>query len=145
MTFLFLLLLLAIFTAFVMLTGFLLLPWSKTRPFGLYAMMVEPGAVAALVLAGFLWEKLNALNVWRPQSDLGDWIVLGFMAGWFGSAATLGALCGFALATWIWWRFSPEPYRPLLISWYRKITTTQFPLRQRWGRSQSAASGNLES
>jgi hypothetical protein len=135
MQMLFLMLLLAILTACSLDIGVILLYWKKTRPLGLYACLVEPGGVAGLALSAYLWQSLaSSLASGNLNHDAGwiTWAFLGLIFVWLGAGAVIGALSGFVLATWLWWRFSPEPYRPKIESAYRSFVAGSFWYRPRW-------------
>jgi hypothetical protein len=123
-----------VLTPCCVITGSVLLIWKKTRPLGLYVLMVEPGAVCGLILAVLVWAKLP--HAVKSESQWVSLAIVGLLFLWLGFATLMGAIAGLALAAWLWWRFSPEPYRPLLTRWYVSLTTIPFPLRQRWGRPQ---------
>lgn len=126
------LVLVAAFTALNLLTGIILLPWRKTRPFGLYALFVEPGGVAGLVVAGFLWTEFRPLIQPYQLADWLGWALMALALLWLGVGAAIGAISGFALATWLWWRFSPEPYRSKIVNGYRRFLNMAPFHRQRW-------------
>jgi|SRR5579875_3722683 len=136
------LLLLAVFTAMNVVTGIILLLWRKTRPFGFYAMLVEPGGVIGFLVAALLWREFLVL-VLRYESPGPDWmvwtiIILAIILDVAG--AVIGALSGFALATWLWWRFSPEPYRPKIENAYRSFVAGSFWYRPRWNTRKEPSS-----
>jgi hypothetical protein len=135
-----LLFLLAVFTALNLLAGFILLYWRNTRPFGLYALLVEPGGVAGLLVAALLWREFLNLIV-RYQTLGSDWMVWALVVVavvWLGAGAVAGGVSGFALATWLWWRFSPEPYRSKIVNGYRRFVTMPPFHRQRWKQRREA-------
>jgi hypothetical protein len=139
MQFMLLIMLLAIVTAVSLVAGIILLPWKRTRPFGLYALLVEPGGVAGLICAAFIWGKLYNPSVSSQESQWVEWAVVGLLAFWLGSSSILGAISGFALATWLWWRFSPEPYRGSLVKGYSRLIAMKPWHRQRWGKRKDTA------
>jgi len=143
-----LLAILAVVTALILLTGIILLFWRRTRPFGLYTLLVEPGAVAGLVIGEFIWWEFIRLihPLLNPSQQLPDWtawILVAVAVTWLGITALCGALSGFALATWLWWRYSPEPYRSKLVAAYKKFVTMQPIFRQRWSQHRDEISGDL--
>jgi|HubBroStandDraft_1064217.scaffolds.fasta_scaffold147032_2 hypothetical protein len=134
MQFMLFVMLLVIATALSMLVGIILLPWRKTRPFGLYALLIEPGGVAGLVVASFVWEKMYSLVPTLNQPQWAGWAVVLLLGAWLGLGLALGAVSGFTLATWLWWKFSPDPYRPLLVNGYCHLLAMRPWHRQRWGK-----------
>jgi hypothetical protein len=126
-------------TPLCLIAGIVLIIWQKTRPLGLYVLMIEPGGVVGLILAVVAWGRFLHPVGFGNETESMVWIVVGLMFLWFGFGALVGALAGFTLATWLWWRYSPEPYRPLITKWYRSISATRFPFRQRWGRAHAAS------
>ncbi|HTV06605.1 MAG TPA: hypothetical protein VME86_14645 [Acidobacteriaceae bacterium] len=130
-------LLLAILTACSLDIGAILLYWKKTRPLGLYALLVEPGGVAGLALSAYLWQLLPSLFVSGDLNHGAGWItwaLIGLFFIWLGGGAAIGTISGFVLATWLWWRFSPEPYRPKIESAYRSFVAGSFWYRPRWNK-----------
>jgi MFS family permease len=136
--------LLAIMTALSVVAGVVLLPWRKTRPFGLYALLVEPGGAAGLFVAGFLGGRLYSLVSTAHQTQWVEWAVILLMVAWLGLGLALGTASGFALATWLWWRFSPDPYRPFLVKGYHRFITMSPWYRQRWGKTSDSRTHTAE-
>ncbi len=125
-------LLVAVVTGLCILVGLCLLTFRKTRPFGLYALFAEPGLVAGACCA--VWLFLQAEARWlHSDSPVFSAVVLGLGLLVLSIGALFGVIAGFALATWLWWRFFPDPYKPLLIRRYRKFVSMPPPFRQRWG------------
>lgn len=150
MQIMFILFLMAAFTAVCLIVGISLLFWRKTRPLGLYALMVEPGGVLGLVLAAFIWREFLSLirpNLGPRQNlDWVAWMLIVLALVWFGTAAIAGVVAGFSLATWLWWRFSPEPYRSKIVSWYKRFLAMPPLHRQRWSqRRDTRLSAPLDS
>jgi hypothetical protein len=149
MQIMFILFLAASFTALCLLVGIGLLFSRKTRPFGLYAMMVEPGSVLGLAVAALIWTAFisairPALDQPRPNPDWTALALVAVAAVWFSAAAIAGAVAGFALATWLWWRFSPEPYRSKIVDGYRRfVSTVRSWHRPRWNESPNEASTDV--
>lgn len=138
---------LAVVTALILLVGAILLFWRRTRPFGFYALLVEPGAVVGLVVGGFLWwEFLHLIQTsLGPPDEVSNWVAWSLTAVailWLGLAAIAGTISGFVLATWLWWRFSPEPYRSKLVTGYKRFVTMPPIFRQRWNQRQDAVAAN---
>lgn len=144
-----LILLLAMLTACSMDVGVILLFWKKTRPIGLYALLVEPGGVTGLALSAYLWERLSTPLLsggMNHGSGWLSWATIGFFFIWLGAGAVVGAISGFVLATWLWWRFSPEPYRSKIVDGYRRFVAMSSWYRPRWNqhRKPDEASFNSE-
>ena len=130
-------LLLAAVTMVSLAEGLILLFWRKTRPIALYALFVEPGAVAGLIFGFFVWEQFFAKfgAYLRPPDQHAQSAAIALILVtllWLGVTSTTAAVVGFALATWLWWHFSPEPYRPKIVNAYQRLIAGSFWHRPRW-------------
>ncbi len=125
-------LLVAVVTGLCILVGLCLLPFRKTRAFGLYALFTEPGLVAGACCAIWLFLQFSARWL-HPHSQIFAAILLGLGLLVLTIGAFFGVVAGLALATWLWWKFFPDPYKPIVVRRYRKFVSMPPPFRPRWG------------
>jgi hypothetical protein len=135
-------LLLAALTAFCLTAGIILLFWKKTRLLSLYLILVEPGAVGGLIFGLFVWERLFfrfVAHLLPPDQHAQAAVIALILVTllWLGITSITAAIMGFALATWLWWHFSPEPYRPKIVNAYHRLIAGLFWHRRGGTRAEN--------
>jgi hypothetical protein len=141
--------LLAALTVFCFVAGLLLLFWRKSRPLGLYALLVEPGAMVGLVIGFLIWDHflLRLASYIQVSEKYAMPFAIGLVLvtiGWLGVTSAAAGICAFALATWLWWRFSPEPYRSKFVNDYRRFVTMPSWHRPRWNQRSDQSLVNCQ-
>jgi hypothetical protein len=107
---------------FCIAAGLLLLLIPRWRQLAPYAFLVYPSAYFSGVFSFFVFGLLvNHITERFSHSTLVAWIGVLLMFGLTAMGALAGAICGFALANGIWWRFFARPgqlaARPRSQSW----------------------------